>query len=182
MAKKVLVPLAEGFEEIEAVTIIDVLKRAGIEVTIAGLENIEVTGAYAKLTIKTDKMLQDVTSSEFDMMVLPGGMPGSENLAKSQLVKSLLNEFAKDNKLLGAICAAPLALNEAGVLKGDYTCYPSCEGIIKEDGYISEQDVIINKNVMTSRGPATAMIFALEIVKKLLGEQIYTELKSGLLA
>ena len=182
MVKKVLIPLAEGFEEIEAVTLIDVLKRAGIEVTVAGLENIEVTGAYAKLTVKTDKLLQDVTSDKFDMMVLAGGMPGSENLANSKLVKSLLNEFAQNNKLVGAICAAPLALNEAGVLKGAYTCYPSCEGMIKEDGYISEQDVIINENVMTSRGPATAMIFALEIVRKLVGEETYKELKSGLLA
>ncbi len=182
MAKKVIVPLAQGFEEIEAMSIIDILKRAEIDVTVAGLDGLEITGGYAKLTVKTDTLLENIVADDFDMIVLPGGMPGSEFLAKSDLVKSLLNDFAKNNKFIGAICAAPWALNEAGVLKGDYTCYPSCEAMIKEDGYKSDKDVLINENVMTSRGPATAMSFALEIVKQLAGEDKYQEIKSGLLA
>ena len=179
---KILVPLAEGFEEIEAITIIDVLKRAGVEVTVAGLNSIRVKGGYTKLTISVDTLLQNVKAIDFDMIVLPGGMPGSEYLAKSHIVMDLLKDFSENNKLIGAICAAPWALNEAGVLKGEYTCYPSCESMIKEDGYNPNQNVIINENIMTSRGPATAMCFALEIVKKLLGEDKYSELKAGLLA
>ena len=182
MAKRVVVPLAEGFEEIEAITIIDVLKRAGVEVVVAGLTSIRVCGGYAKLKVGADTLLQNIKAEKFDMIVLPGGMPGSEYLAKSSMVKELIDEFAKGNKLIAAICAAPWALNEAGVLEGEYTCYPSCETMIKEDGYVSDKNVVINGNVMTSRGPATAICFALEIVKKLVGVQKYDELKSGLLA
>ena len=179
---KVLVPLAEGFEEIEAISIIDVLKRAGIDVTVAGLTDKEVTGAYAKIPMITDILLKDVNIDEYDMMVLPGGLPGAEYLAKSDLVKELLRKMDDKNKMVGAICAAPWALNEAGVLKDKYTCYPSFEANIKDEGYTDAQKVVTDQNVMTSRGPGTAICFALEIVKKLAGEEIYNNLKSGLLA
>ena len=179
---KVLVPLAEGFEEIEAITIIDVLKRAEVEVVVAGLNSLRVRGGYAKLEVGADVLLQDVKAGDYDMIILPGGMPGSEYLAKNPLVMKLLKDFNNLDKLIGAICAAPWALNEAGVLKGEYTCYPSCESMIKEDGYNPNQNVVTNENVMTSRGPATAICFALEIVKKLQGEEKYNQLKAGLLA
>ncbi len=179
---KILVPLAEGFEEIEAISIIDVLKRAGIEVTVAGLDSKEVTGAYAKIPVIADTLLKDVNIDEYDMMVLPGGLPGAEYLAKSDLVKELLRKMDEKNKMVGAICAAPWALNEAGVLKEKYTCYPSFEANIKEEGYTSSQKVVTDQNVMTSRGPATAICFALEIVKKFAGEETYNNLKAGLLA
>ena len=179
---KVLIPLAEGFEEIEAMAIMDVLSRAGIKITVAGLSSLEVKGANTGLSIKVPVLLDDVDAKDYDMIVLPGGMPGSEHLAKSKKVKELLKEFDAKNKIVGAICAAPLALNEAGVLKENYTCYPSYEKNIKKEGYTDKQKVVIDNNVMTSRGPGTAICFALEIVKKLAGEQKYNQLKAGLLA
>ncbi len=180
---KVLIPLAEGFEEIEAISIIDVLKRGGIEVTVAGLTDIKVTGAYAKIPMITDTLLSDVDINEYDMFVLPGGLPGAEYLRDSELVQNILKEFDKRGKVVGAICAAPWALDRAGVLKSKYTCYPSCEeAMSSKEGYRDSEKVVIDANVMTSRGPATAICFGLEIVRKFQGEESYQALKSGLLA
>ncbi len=180
---KVLVPLANGFEEIEAISIIDVLKRAGIDVTVAGLNSIEVVGAYAKIPMKTDTLLENINIEEYDMMVLPGGLPGAEYLAKSDLVKKYINILNEKGKYVGAICAAPWALKEAGVLEGKkHTNYPGFEEKTGVEGYVSDQKVVVDGNVLTSRGPGTAICFALEIVKHLKGEEVYSQLKTGLLA
>lgn len=126
--------------------------------------------------------LKDVDIDTLDMVVLPGGWDGTHALADDELMQNILKEMDSKNKLIGAICAAPFALNKAGVLKQNYTCYPSVEGEIRKDGYNSESMVVEDTNVLTSRGPATAMCFALEIVKKLQGEESYKTLKEGLLA
>jgi len=180
---KVLVPLANGFEEIEAMSIIDVLSRAGVEVVVAGLESLEVQGANTKLTVIANVLLDEVEVDSLDMIVLPGGLPGAEFLAKSEKVKSIIRELSSADKHVAAICAAPWALKEAGVLDGvKHTNYPSFESHTGEDGYISDKDVVIDGKIITSRGPATAISFALEIVKILKGEDVYKEVKSGLLA
>lgn len=178
---KVLIPMAMGFEEIEALTLVDVLRRAEIEVTIAGLDRKAPSGAHG-VKVQTDILLDDVKSSDFDMILLPGGLPGAEYLAKSEKVKTLLREFNENDKYIGAICAAPWALSTAGVLKEKYTCYPSFENTVRKEGYDPSNDVVIDKNILTSRGPATAMKFALEIVKQLCGKEKYEEIKNGLLA
>lgn len=178
---KVLIPLAVGFEEIEAMTLIDVLRRAGIEVVTAGLDRKMLQGAHG-VNVEADTLLDSVSVSEFDMILLPGGLPGAEHLAKSEKVKSLLQEFDANNKYIGAICAAPWALSTAGVLKDKYTCYPGFEGQVAKDGYDGTSDVVIDHNIMTSRGPATAMSFALCIVKELCGIEKHDEIQSGLLA
>jgi len=116
------------------------------------------------------------------MIVLPGGWDGTYALADDANVQNILKEMDAKGKDIGAICAAPFALNKAGVLKQNFTCYPSVEEQIREDGYTSSQKVVQDTNVMTSRGPATAICFALEIVKKLKGEKMYSMLKDGLLA
>ncbi len=177
---KVLVPLATGFEEIEALSIVDVLRRAGVEVEIAGLGKRQVVGAHG-VKIQADSCVQDAKSSEFDMIILPGGLPGATNLQKDETVQKLLKEFDEQEKYIGAICAAPAALQSAGVLKENYTCYPSFETNIKEEGYNPNEDVVIDKNVMTSRGPGTAISFALAIVKQLCGDKKAGEIKSQLL-
>ena len=177
---QVLIPLAVGFEEIEAVTLIDILRRAHIDVTIAGLDREQVCGAHG-ITVEADMLLDDVELSVFDMIVLPGGLPGAEHLAKSEKVQKILQYFDGDNKRIGAICAAPWALATAGVLKEKYTCYPSFEKTIGKEGYISNSNVVYDHNIMTSRGPSTAMEFALAIVKELSGEEIYLSLREGLL-
>jgi len=180
---KVLVPLASGFEEIEAVSIIDVLRRANIEVLVASLdEDATVKGANG-ICIVTDLHVESVNSDELDMIVLPGGIEGTYKLAEDKNVIKILQEMDAKGKNIGAICAAPFALNKAGVLKKNYTCYPSFEEHIKLDGYMADKAMVIqDENIMTSRGPATAICFALEIVKKLSGEETYSELKGGLLA
>ena len=180
---KVLVPLANGFEEIEAMSIIDVLNRAGVEVVVAGLESLEVEGANTKLKVIANTVLDEVDVNELDMIVLPGGLPGAEFLAKSEKVKSIIRKLSSKGLYVAAICAAPWALKEAGVLDGKkHTNYPGFEKYTGEDGYISDKDIVVDGKIITSRGPATAMGFALELVKILKGEEVYTKVKGGLLA
>lgn len=177
---KILVPISNGFEEIEAVSIIDVCKRANIEVIIAALENLQTTGANG-IKIVANCKIEEINHEDFDMIVLPGGLPNAFTLAENSHVQSLLKQFKANNKYIGAICAAPYALHEANVLNQNYTCYPSFEQKIRLDGYTNTQDVVQDQKVITSRGPGTAMKFALEIVKLLEGEAVYEEVKQGLL-
>ncbi len=180
---KVLVPLAKGFEEIEAVSIIDILRRAEINVMVASLnETVLVQGANG-IRIQTDFQVKDVSVNELDMIALPGGWDGTYALSDDENVQRLLKEMDAKGKNIAAICAAPYALNIAGVLKDKYTCYPSVEDEIKREGYQGDTAMVVeDANIMTSRGPATAICFALEIVKKLKGEEIYNTVKSGVLA
>lgn len=180
---RVLVPIAKGFEEIEAVAIIDVMRRAEIEVLVASLdENSLVKGANG-ITLQAEYEMKDISSDEIDMIVLPGGWDGTYALADDVNVQKILQEMDAKGKDIGAICAAPYALNKAGVLKKEYTCYPSVEEEIQKEGYLGDTSMVVScENVLTSRGPATAICFALEIVKKLKGQERYENLKSGLLA
>lgn len=180
---KVLVPLANGFEEIEAVNIIDVLRRAEINVLVASLDQNSLVKGANGITIQTDLQVKDIDADLIDMIILPGGWGGTKALAADENVQTLLKDMDAKGKHIGAICAAPFALNAAGVLKPNYTCYPGVENDIKLDGYQGDKAMIVEEgNVLTSRGPATAICFALAIVKKLKGEQKYTMLKQGLLA
>lgn len=177
---RILVPISNGFEEIEAISIIDICRRANLDVTIAAIENIQTIGAH-NIKIEADTMIENVLSTDFDMIVLPGGLPNAFTLADNIHVQKLLKEFKDADKNIGAICAAPYALHKAEVLNTNYTCYPSFEQKIKLDGYHNEDAVVIDDKVITSRGPGTAMLFALEIVNILCGEETYTNLKNGLL-
>jgi protein deglycase len=179
----VLVPIAKGFEEIEAVCIIDVLRRAGIEVIMGSLdEHLLITGANG-ITIHADRPIKGLSADELDMIVLPGGWGGTKALAEDHNVQNLLKAMDAKGKPIGAICAAPYALDAAGVLKEGYTCYPSVEAEIKTGGFRgAEAAVVESGNVMTSRGPGTAICFGLAIVKKLCGEETYEGLRGGLLA
>jgi 4-methyl-5(b-hydroxyethyl)-thiazole monophosphate biosynthesis len=176
----VLLPLAEGFEEVEAVSLIDVMRRGGVEVTVAYLKDKLVLGANG-ITVQGEVSIDDVQSDKFDMMVLPGGWDGTYALADSEKVQSLLREFKEREKVVGAICAAPYALKRAGVLGNNYTCYPSVESEIGREGYRDDKMVVVDGNVMTSRGPGTALCFGLEIVKRLVGEDNYRAVREGML-
>ena len=180
---RVLVPIAGGFEEIEAVSIIDVLRRAEIEVLVASLDEKSLVKGANGITIETDLEVKSVKSDEIDMIILPGGWDGTYALADDENVQRILKEMDVNGKNIAAICAAPFALNVAGVLKQNYTCYPSAEEQIRQEGYQGDKSMIVeDANVMTSRGPGTAICFALEIVKKLQGQETYEALKEGLLA
>ena len=180
---RVLVPIAKGFEEIEAVSIIDVLRRAEIEVFVASLDGKSLVKGANGITIETDLEVKSVNADEIDMIVLPGGWDGTYALADDENVQKILKEMDAKGKNIAAICAAPFALNAAGVLKQNFTCYPSVEEQIRQEGYQGDKAMIVeDENVMTSRGPGTSLCFALEIVKKLKGEETYQALKAGLLA
>jgi len=177
----ILIPLATGFEEIEAVSLIDILRRAQLKVITASLNDLEVTGAN-NITIKADRYIQTIISDEIDMILLPGGWGGTNMLADDIFVQDLIKEMNAKNKIIGAICAAPFALNKAGVLKGKFTCYPSVESEISNTNYIDNLKVVEDNNIITSQGPATAMCMGLYLVNKFVGIDTYNQIKSGLLA
>ncbi len=177
---KVLIIISTGFEEIEAVSIIDILRRAKIEVVIATINDILTLGANG-IVIQANQYLKDIDISSFDMIVLPGGAQNAQNLASSSLVNNCLQTMKEKDKYIAAICAAPYALHKAKVLNDKYTCYPSFEENINSSKYDSENRVVIDKKVITSQGPATAMQFSLELVKVLTNEEIYLNIKNGLL-
>lgn len=176
---KIIIPISNGFEEIEAISIIDICRRANIEVIIAGVEDIKTVGAH-NIKIEADCKIEDINSNDFDMIVLPGGLPNAFTLAENSYVQKLLKEFKEKKKKIGAICAAPYALHKADVLNKNFTCYPSFEEKIRLDGY-SKEDIVIDENIITSKGPATATKFALEIVKILTSKETYENVKNGLL-
>ncbi|MDP2076474.1 MAG: DJ-1/PfpI family protein [Sulfuricurvum sp.] len=180
---RVLVPIATGFEEIEAVCIIDVMRRAGIEVIMGSLNEILLVKGANGITVQADRPIEGIAADDIDMIVLPGGWDGTNALAEDANVQSLLQEMDAKGKNIGAICAAPFALYTAGVLKEGYTCYPSVEEKIKVAGYQGDKSAVVQTgNVMTSRGPGTAICFGLAIVKKLVGDEAYEGLLGGLLA
>jgi 4-methyl-5(b-hydroxyethyl)-thiazole monophosphate biosynthesis len=161
----VITILADGFEEIEAVTYIDLLRRAHIQVSVLGLKSFEVRGAH-DLRIRTDCPLNDFTE-KYDGIVLPGGQPGTTNLTSSPIVlQKIKNAFSK-GLLCAAICAAPSVLAEAGILKGfKATCYPGVQERLKDATFIDEP-LVRDRNVITSRGVGTAIEFALELIRYL---------------
>ncbi|RDU60029.1 DJ-1 family glyoxalase III [Helicobacter marmotae] len=172
MVKSVLVPLAKGFEEIELVSIVDILRRAELRVVMASLDSHKrVLGAH-HIVIEADSTLPELEMEDFDAIALAGGYDGMCNLANNELVKLWLHTFKQSQKLIAAICASPIVLDKAGVLEGDFTCYPSCEEQINMQGKkrISKA-VVKNGKVITSMGPATASVFALSLVKELCGEE-----------
>lgn len=180
-ARAVLVPLAPGFEEIEAVTIIDVLRRAGLVVRVAGLGARRVTGSHG-ITLETDCLLEEVVTSELAMLVLPGGMPGTTNLAADARILALVRELEGSGRKVGAICAAPLVLERAGVLAGrEVTAYPTVRDKLASARVLSEPAVVASGPLLTSQGVGTALEFALALVADLAGPARARELASAML-
>ncbi len=177
----VLVPLAQGCEELEAVTIIDLLRRAGINVITVGLNEQPVKASRGTVLIP-DTTLDAVMQHEFDMIVLPGGLPGADNLNNDPRIHSLLKQMATANKYTAAICAAPKVLATAGLLNGKHaTSYPgSMDEIETQDMMYEQQAVVIDGKVITSRGPGTAMDFALTLIEQLAGKQKRDEVEAPL--
>lgn len=182
MAKKALIILAEGFEEIEATAPIDLLRRAEVEVTVAGLGVLKVKSAR-NVMIVADKTLNE-TQADFDALILPGGGEGAKNLAASEKVKSLIKEMNQKEKLVAAICASPaVVLMPTGILKNkSATCYPGMEKNFDSSTEFKEESVVVDGNIITSRGPGTALLFALAIVEKLCGREVSEKLKKDTLA
>ena len=178
---RVLVPLAQGCEELEAVTIIDLLRRAKIEVVTAGL-NDEPVVASRGVRLIPDISIDDAIDQNFDMIVLPGGLPGAEHLDNDPRIKSLLKKMANDEKYTAAICAAPKVLANAGILSNKKaTSYPGfLENLDLPDTDLKTDPVVIDGNVITSRGPGTAMDFALALIEILSGKDKRDEVEKAL--
>lgn len=176
---KVLVPLADGCEELEAVTIIDLLRRAGIEVVSAGLKP-GIVRASRGVQLVPDLTLDVALQDEYDMVVLPGGMPGATHLKDDARIIDLLKKMAAADRYTAAICAAPMVLAEAGVLDGrKATSYPGFLDAVP-DVKLSSSAVVQDGKVLTSRGPGTAMDFALALVEILAGVKKRQEVEAAL--
>ena len=170
MKKKVVLILADGFEEIEAITPIDVLRRAGLEVLVAGLDKIEIKSSRG-LIVKADVLLEDCKEIP-EAVVLPGG-PGAELLGKSEKLKKFLQQMKDSKKLIGAICAAPaLVLGRHAMLEGKKaTCYPGYENQLGPKATFVNERVVRDGLIITSCGPGSAMEFSLELVRQLVDER-----------
>lgn len=179
--KKVLVMMAPGFEEIETVTVVDILRRSGARVTLAGTEGGILEGSRG-IHLLPDSLLNDVDADDFDMVVLPGGQPGTSNLQKDKKVKEILLKMDQGDKKIAAICAAPVILQSAGLLKNiNFTSHPSVEEQFKDVSY-SKNRVVVDGNVITSRSPGTAMEFSMKLVEILFDTARMETVNKGVMA
>ena len=180
---KALVFAATGFEPMELVVTVDFLRRAGIEVTVAAIgPKLDVDGAHG-ITVRADALLKDVQKQSYDLLVCPGGMPGTKNLAKDATVVDLVKKQFSSGKLCGAICAAPgfVFAEACGIMKGKKGCgYPGCDKAIETTGgTLLTDDVVVDGNVITARGPAVASKFALSLITTLCGKAKADEVAKG---
>jgi len=183
MSKRALITVADGVEDLEVVTLIDVLRRADVEVLVASIETRRMVSCAHGTRLTADAMLVDVLAQDFDLIVLPGGMPGAQHLADYQPLAERVREQAAAGKLFAAICAAPaLALQAYGVLKQRrMTCYPAFSEQLSGCTFV-DQPVVVDGNCITSQGPGTALEFALTLVEQLLGKACRSAVAKGMLA
>lgn len=177
---RALVPLAKGFEDIEAVTIVDVLRRGGVEVVTASIhESLDVPSAHG-LQMKAEARLADVANDDFDAIVLPGGGEGTENLKNSDCLVRLIRRQNEAGRWLCAICAAPTVLVEAGVVADGLhmTCYPTCQ--MELDRPWSPVPVVVDGNIITGQAPGTALLFALVVLQTLTDERTARHVARGM--
>ena len=179
MKIKVLVPIANGTEELEAISIIDVLRRAGAEVTIASAQEKIITGAHG-IRIFADTTIEECKNNPYDLIVLPGGLPGAYYLRDCKALVDLLKKQADSHKLIGAICASPfVVLNHHNLLEGKkFTAYPSFGDNLSN---YQKNRVVEDKNFITSQGPGTAMEFAIKLVEKLFGKSKADDIQKQML-
>jgi protein deglycase len=177
----VLIPLAQGCEELEAVTLIDLLRRGGIEVVTAGLDDRPVTASRG-VVLMPDMTLDDALARDYDMVVLPGGGAGADNLDNDNRIHTLLRRMIEGGKFAGAICAAPKVLANAGILEGKRaTSYPGVLDKMQPSGVTYTGEAVVRDgNILTSRGPGTAMDFALTLIETLVGKDKRDEVEKAL--
>ena len=177
--KKILVTIAPGFEEIETITIVDILRRAGGRVTLAATIPGPLEGSRG-IKVEPDEILDNVKEKEFDLICLPGGQPGTDNLNNDVRIKEILKRMHNQGKYIAAICAAPKVLQTAGILKGkSITCHPSIQSKFKS--YINKR-VVIDGKVITSQSPGTSLEFSMKLVEVLFGGERLKKVNEGVLA
>ena len=171
-----LIILAEGFEEIEAISVIDILRRGKVEVVVAGLEDIMVEGAH-KILVQADVILEEIRDKEFDVLILPGGEPGTTHLQQDPLVIEMIEAQAQRDAWIAAICAAPRILDQLGLLKKRFaTSFPGTKPMMQTCKYL-EDPVVVDGMFITSRGAGTAMAFGYMILELLTSSTASNELK-----
>jgi 4-methyl-5(b-hydroxyethyl)-thiazole monophosphate biosynthesis len=180
LKKNILVPIASGIEELECVTIIDVLRRACLDVRVCSIEEREITGAHG-IKIVADSLFLDEDFQNYDALILPGGSEGAERFYECSSLVQELGNFVKTGRLVGAICASPaLVLARAGLLDNvKATCYPAYQAKIPR---YAREKVVVDGNIVTSEGPGTALDFSLKLVEILAGPKTRDEVKAALLA
>ncbi|TDX52347.1 DJ-1 family glyoxalase III [Orenia marismortui] len=173
---KVIIPLANGCEEIEVITNIDVLRRAGVEVETISLKGLEVKGAH-NIIIKADKKIDELNIEEVGGIILPGGMPGAANLRDDKRIINIVQKLDQKDGLIAAICAAPIVLEAAGVIRDrPATSYPGFGQEMESCTYLQDR-VVVDDNLITGRGPGVALEFALKIVELLVNKEKAEEIK-----
>lgn len=180
MSKKIGIFIANGCEEVEALTVVDILRRGGIDIETISITDVAQVTSSRRITFLTDTVKTAVTFSKLDGIILPGGMPGTLNLKEDETVQQVIREFAQEGKLVAAICAAPHVLGEAGLLKGKRaTCHPGFEEKLV-GAEVEEKAVVTDGNIITSRGMGTAIPFGLEILRYLKGQDAVDKVCGGL--
>ncbi len=177
---KIAIFLAVGFEEIEAVTIIDVLRRGGIGLDIISVSGGEYVEGSHGIIMRCDKLFYNVDYDNYDFLILPGGQPGTDHLNSHDGLKNLLVKFNEQDKKIAAICAAPSVLGELGILEGkEAICYPSYEKHLK-GAIISEKGVVKSQNIITGKGPSYAIDFTLELLRLFISEKEVMDIKKAI--
>lgn len=178
---RVYVFLADGFEEIEGLTVVDILRRAGVETSMVSItDDLQVIGSH-QIPIRTDICIKDANFDDAELLVLPGGMPGTLHLGQCRILTDQLVRFSKDGRKVAAICAAPSVLGDLGILKGKRACcYPGFEERLA-GAEVAFDKVTVDGNVTTSRGMGTAIPFALALVEQLVSKEKAAELKKGII-
>lgn len=178
---KVLIPIANGSEEMEAVIIIDTLRRAQFDVTVASLTP-GIIEASRQVKLVGDTVWDEITPADFEILLLPGGFGGTEAFMQHAGVQQAIKEFSAAGKWFGSICAAALALNKAGVLAGKrFTCYPGVEAHLPADIQPVDERVVVDGKLITSQGPGTAFEFALKVISECGSPNLSAEVRAGLL-
>jgi 4-methyl-5(b-hydroxyethyl)-thiazole monophosphate biosynthesis len=180
MSKKILVPVADGTEELEAVSIIDCLRRAGAEVTVASVQDLQIVTSR-KIKITADCLIKDCADQIYDLIVLPGGMPGAEHLRDSEVLITMLKDHVEAGRLYAAICASPaVVLEHHGLLAGKKaTCHPSFMGKLKNTSAVN-QTVVVDGHCITSQGAGTALEFSLKLAEILFGLEKRNEIAKAM--
>ncbi len=178
---RVLVPLAIGFEDLEAITVVDLLRRANIDVVTAGLTSGSIKGSRGTVIVP-DTTLDEALKNSYDMVVLPGGQPGATHLENDERITRLITEMSAKKSYIAAVCAAPKVLATAGILNArNATCYPGALDTQQfPDIRLKDDDVVVDGTVITSRGPGTTMDFALQLIELLSGKAKRDEVEKGL--
>lgn len=179
--KKAVVFLADGFEDIEALAPVDVLRRGGVDVTIAGVTGMQVVSSH-NVKVMADKDVKDIKADDYDAFICPGGMPGATNLRDSSIVTDIIIDAYNKEKIVSAICAAPMVLDKAGVLAGkEFTMYPGMQNYAPSGRYINNEYVVKDGKVITGAGPAAAFEYAFNLLAELQGEEITSQVAEGML-